>query len=78
MRSGIVYKHMIDESLTRAREELKIYQKYHREEEIKHVQKRIDSLLKLREDAPEAVFHISPEPAKPYKPIISFDEYFNI
>lgn len=72
-----MYKHMIDESLQRARKELEVCQRYHRTEEIRHIQRRMDSLLKLRENAPEARFQPITEEAKPYKPILDFDEYLD-
>lgn len=73
----MMYKHMIDECLERAREELAVVRKYHREEEIEHIQRRIDSLLRLRENAPKARHHI-PVPVSEIKrePKMDYEEYF--
>ena len=73
-----MYRHMVDECLKRAREELALYQMYHRTEEIQHVQRRIDSLLRLREKSPRARFQIAQDPAKPYKPAMSYEDYMEI
>ena len=60
----MMYRHMIDECLNRAYRELAVYKKYNRQEDADHVQRRIDSLLRLREDAPKAA-----NPPQGYEPI---------
>lgn len=51
-----MYRHQIDECIDRAREELKIYRNYRREDDAEHVIRRIQSLKMLREHAPIAKF----------------------
>ena len=52
----MMYRHVIDECLERARNELRIYRGFHQDEYADHVQRRIDSLKRLRERAPVACF----------------------
>lgn len=49
-----MYKHKVEEALERAKKEIAIYRKYGRTEEVEHVQRRIDSLNRIKETSPEA------------------------
>lgn len=53
----MMYKHVIDECLDRAREEYKIYRHNGRHEDADHVMRQIRSLKRLRRKAPEACFN---------------------
>lgn len=50
----MMYKHQVDECIERAKKELALYRRYGRTEFIEHVQRRLDSLERIREKAPKA------------------------
>lgn len=49
-----MYKHHVDECIARAKKELALYRRYGRTEFVEHVQRRLDSLERIREKAPKA------------------------
>lgn len=51
----MMYDYMLEECISRAEKEIAIYRKLHRQEEIAHVQRRIDSLKRLRKYAKKSV-----------------------
>lgn len=73
----MMYQHTIDECIDRAETELRTLRKYHRIEDAAHVQRRIESLKRIRKHAPKARFNPSMETAKVFKPASSldYDEY---
>lgn len=57
----MIYKHEIDECIKRAREQQRVARRYHNPEFIDHIQRRIDSLERLRKKAPTAIFGVKVE-----------------
>lgn len=52
----MMFVHMIDECLERAKAELSIYQRKNLTEYAEHVERRIASLMRIRKYAPKAIF----------------------
>lgn len=50
----MMYRHVVEECIKRAEKELRTYRMYHNTEAINHVQKRIDSLYRIKQVAPAA------------------------
>ena len=50
----MMYQHQIDECIQRANEELRTARKYRRKDEMDHLQRRIESLYRIRNVAPKA------------------------
>ena len=50
----MMYKHMLDECIARAKQDLSVLRRYGRKEEADHVQRRLDSLHKLEKQATKA------------------------
>ena len=73
----MMYRHIIDECIARSEKELQTLRKYHRTEDAAHVQRRIESLKRIRKDAPKARFNPDFDPAKTFRPATSlnYDEY---
>ena len=73
----MMYQHVIDECIDRAETELRMLRKYHRTEDAAHVQRRIESLRRIRKHAPKATFSPNMEPAKTFRPAsnLDYDEY---
>lgn len=57
----MMYKHQVDECIKRTRDELNVARKYHMTEEIDYLQRRLDSLYKLRDKAPAAKIGVGHE-----------------
>lgn len=50
----MMYKHQIDDCIRRAEVELRVYRRYHRIEQVDHVERRLQSLRRIRKKAPTA------------------------
>ncbi len=54
----MMYKHMLDECIARAKQDLSVLRRYGRHEDAAHIQRRLDSLRRLRKDAPVATIGV--------------------
>ena len=54
----MMYRHVIDECIKRAQQDLSLLRRYGRHEDAAHIQRRLDSLRRLRKDAPVATIGV--------------------